>query len=316
MRAAICTKYGQPEVFRIEDIEKPIPKNNEVLVKIHATSVTASDCTVRGFKISKWSLAGFMMRLIIGFNKPRNPVLGMILAGEIETTGNTVTNLNIGDRIFGWTIKSGIQLKFGTYAEYICIPHDAIIAKITNDISYEEAAAIPYGALIALHYLKKANTEKDKKVMIYGASGAIGSAAVQLAKYLGAEVTGVCSTKNMELMQSLGADFVIDYTKDKLANPNKQYDIILDAVGKRKSSKLKVQCKKALTPKGIYISVDDGSPKLTLDNLNFLTNLVEAGLFKPLIDKVYQLEEIIEAHKYVDQGHKKGNVIITLKHDK
>jgi NADPH:quinone reductase-like Zn-dependent oxidoreductase len=312
MKAILCTRYGPPEVLQLKEVEKPTPEKNEVCIKIFATSVTASDCIVRGFKLPRWHPIGLMMGLVLGFKKPRNPILGMVLAGEVESTGRDVNSFKAGDQVFAWTVNSPIKIQFGTYAEYKCLPEEGVIGIKPSNVSYEEAAAVPYGGLIALHFLKKGNIQNIQNVLIYGASGSIGTSAVQLAKYYGAVVTGVCSTANLELVRSLGADEVIDYTKEDMTNRGERYDFIFDAVGKRKSSKLKVQCKNALTEKGRYISVDDGSPRGTLENLMLLKELVEGGKLKPVIDRRYPLEQMVEAHRYVDRGHKKGNVIISV----
>jgi len=312
MKAVICTKYGPPEVLQLKEIEKPVPRKNEVLIKIKTTSVTASDCIVRGFKLPFWNPIGFLMGIVLGFKKPRNPILGMVLAGEIESVGKEVKLFQPGEKVIAWTVKSPVKINLGTYAEYKCLPEDSVITLKPENLNFEEAAAIPYGGLLAMHFIKNNKIQKNQKVLIYGASGSIGTSAVQLAKYFGAEVTGVCSTTNLELVKLLGADHVIDYTKENISNFDKQYNFILDAVGKRKSSDFKSQIKNVLAPKGKYISVDDGTPLATLENLKLLVRLAEEGKFYTVIDKTYPLEEIVEAHRYVDKGHKKGNVVVTL----
>jgi len=315
MKAVICTKYGPPEVLKLQEVEKPTPKDDEVLVKIFATAVTASDCIVRGFKLPRWHPIGLMMGLVVGITAPRKPILGMVLAGEIESVGQDVRRFKVGDQVYGSTVKSSNDIRFGAYAEYISLPEDSLIAIKPSNLTYEEAAAIPYGFGLAISYLKKGNIQSRQKVLIYGASGSIGTTAVQLANAFGAEVTGVCSTRNLDFVISLGAGKVIDYTKQDTLPGGERYDLVLDAVGKSKGSNLKDQCQNALTPEGKYISVDDGSPKNSIEELSFLNELVEAGELKAVIDRSYPLEEIVEAHKYVDQGHKKGNVVITVEHN-
>jgi len=309
MRAIVCTKYGLPEVLQIKEVEKPTPKDNEVLIKIFATAVTASDCIVRSFKVPL--LMKIPMAIAVGFPKPRNPILGQVLSGEIEITGKDVTRFKNGDQIIAFT-----YMRFATYAEYTCLPEKSAIALKPSNLTYEEAAAIPYGGMLALYNLKKGNIQSGQNILIYGASGAIGTSAIQLARYFGARVTGVCSTANLEFVKSLGADTILDYTKDDFAITGALYDFIFDAVGKGKSSKFKVQCKKMLTPNGKYISVDDGTPKINSEDiieiLTLLKDLVEAGKIKPVIDRSYPLEQMVEAHRYVDKGHKKGNVVITV----
>lgn len=315
MKVVICTKYGPPEVLQLNEVEKPVPKKNEVLIKIHATVVTASDCIVRGFKLPLWHPIGLMMGLVIGFKKPRSPILGMVLAGEIESIGTDVKSFKIGDKVFAWTIKSPLKIRLGTYAEYKCLPEDSVMTTKPLNLTYEETAAIPYGGLLALHFLKRENIREGKKILIYGASGSIGTSAVQIAKSYGAEVAGVCGTSNLELVKSLGADRVIDYTQDDILKRRELYDFVFDAVGKKKNSQFKEDCKKVLTPKGKYKSVDDGTPNPRIDDLILLKEMAESGKLKPVIDRHYPLEEIVEAHRYVDKGHKKGNVVITVEHN-
>ena len=247
------------------------------------------------------------MGLVIGFKKPRKSILGMVFAGEVESVGNDIKSFKKGDQVFGFD-----RFGFGTYAEYKCIPEESLFVKEATNVNYEEAAAVPYGGLLALHYLKKGNVQSGQKILIYGASGAVGTSAVQLARYLGAEVTGVCSTTNLELVKSLGANKVIDYTKEDFTKRGELYNLIFNAVGKKK---IKLQCKRALTKNGKHITVDDGSPKHHIGDLFLLNELIEKGQIKAVIDRCYPLEQIVEAHRYVDKGHKKGNVIITVKHN-
>ncbi|PGK47682.1 NAD(P)-dependent alcohol dehydrogenase [Bacillus anthracis] len=302
MKAIICTKYGPPNVLQLQNIEKPIPKKNEVLIKIHATSVTTGDCRMRSF--TSPLLFWVPMRLVLGLRKPRNPILGVELAGEIEEIGTDVTQFKKGDSIFALT-----GLHAGAYAKYTCVHESGLITLKPNNVTYEEAAVIPFGGTSALHFLRKSRIKKGQQVLIYGASGSVGTAAVQLAKYFGATVTAVCSNSNFELVQSLGADKVIDYTKEDFTKQGKCYDIIFDAVGKQKKS----LCKQVLTPNGKYVSVNGTMAKVSKEDMILLKKLTETEHLKPVIDRTYRLEEIAEAHMYVEIGHKKGNVSITLK---
>lgn len=311
MKVILCTAYGPPEVLQVAEVETPTPKNHEVLIKIAATAVTASDTIVRGFKLRRWSPLGFMMALVIGWNKPRQPILGMVLAGEVEAAGAGVKRFRAGDLIYGSTLTTN-KIQFGAYAEYLCLPEDALIARKPARLSFEEAAAIPYGAGLALFFLKQANLQPGQKALIYGASGAIGTAAVQLTKYFGATVTGVCSARNLELVKSLGADAVIDYTEPDAAEKLDRYDLVSDAVGEAKSSALKERSKSALRPGGMYLSVDKGSPKNGPEEYELFNEMIEAGKLRAVIDRTYPLEEMVEAHRYVDGGHKQGNVVITV----
>lgn len=306
MKAVVCTKYGAPEVLQLRDLEQPIPKSEEILVKIIAASVTASDCIVRSLNMP--TLMKISARIALGFRKPRNPILGQVLSGIIQDIGSRVTEFEIGEKVFAHTF-----MKFGGYAEYVCVHERSAVTSMPENSSFEEAAAIPFGGTLALYFLAKANIIKGQRVLIYGASGANGTLAIQLAKYYGALVDGVCSTKNFELVKSLGADAVYDYTRKDFQLEHDKYDLIFDAVGKKKSSGLKY--KNALKIGGQFISVDDENPgkkAVNKENLLLLKDMVEKKKIKPVIDKIYPMEQIVEAHKYVDKGHKIGNVIITI----
>ena len=312
MKAVICTKYGPPEVLQIKEVEKPTPKDNEVLIKIHATTAHVGDSKVRSFKPGLGPVKDIfykpLMRLMVGFTGPRKKILGMDIAGEIELVGKDVTRFKKGDQVFASTFE-GITYS-GGYAEYKCLSEDGVIAKKPTNMTYGEAAPVPNGGVTALLILRKANIQKGQKVLIYGASGSMGTYSVQLAKYFGAEVTGVCSTTNIEMVKSLGADKVIDYTQENFNDNSEMYDVIFDSVAKIESS----QRKRFLKKTGIFLDGLSSSNglKFKAEDLIFLKEIIEKGQLKSIIDRQYTLEDIVEAHRYIDSGHKKGNVVVTV----
>jgi 2-desacetyl-2-hydroxyethyl bacteriochlorophyllide A dehydrogenase len=327
VKAIVHTKYGPPDELQLKEVEKPVPKEDEVLIKIHATTVTTSDCNIRNLTFVP-KLFLLPMRMQFGFIKPKNHILGFDLAGEIEAAGKDVTRFKVGDQVFGTT-----EPAYGAHAEYVCLPEDGVLTIKPANMTLEEAATIPVIANTALHFIRDlGNVQTGQEVLINGASGGIGTFAVQLAKYYGAEVTGVCSTTNLEMVKSLGADRVIDYTKEDFTKSGQTYDVIFDAVGKSSFSR----CTSSLKEKGIYLVTLPklavllqmlwtsivGSKKVKMEgapakveNLLFLKELIEAGHLRTVIDRRYPLEQTAEAFRYVERGHKKGNVVITVAHN-
>jgi NADPH:quinone reductase-like Zn-dependent oxidoreductase len=322
MKAIVCTHYGPPEVLELQEVAKPTPKDSEVLVKVYATTVTSGDARVRSFAVplSYWLLA----RLALGLSKPKQAILGSVFAGEVEAVGKDVQRFQKGDQVFG---SKGHD--FGAYAEYLCLPENGPLTIKPANLTYEVAAAIPWGGMTALYFLRKGKIHSGQHVLIYGASGSVGTSAVQLASSFGAEVTGVCSTANVELVKALGVDTVIDYTQEDFSKSGVTYDVIFDAVGKSSFS----GCMRSLKKEGIYLqavatpalnvrmrwtaltsgkTLIGGTAIPTTEVLLYLKELVEAGKIMPVIDRLYPLEHMVEAHRYVDTGHKKGNVVITV----
>lgn len=322
MKAIVATRYGSPDVLELREIDKPVPADNEVLVKVYATTVTAGDIRVRSFDVPRsfW----FPARLTLGLTKPKKAILGMVVAGEVEAVGKAVSRFKPGDQVYAYDLT-----QLSAYAEYTCVPETSAIALKPSNVTYEEAAALPFGGVTALNFLKKADIRSGQKVLIYGASGSVGTAAVQVAKSFGAYVTAVCSTANVEWVKALDADRVVDYTKEDFTQRGEPYDIIFDTVGKTLLS----ASLGALKQGGTYLQAVAGPAQLiqmalasrrtgkrtiggtatpTMEQLMRLNDLVEAGKFKPVIDRCYSMEQTAEAHRYVDTGRKKGNVVITV----
>lgn len=331
MKAIVCTKFGPPEVLQLKEVEKPIPKNNEILIRVHATPVNFGDTLVRHFnaisprKFHMPFLFWLMGKIYFGFRKPKIPVLGSEFSGEVESVGKDVKRFSPGDPVFGYRGP-----RMGAYAEYLCMPENGVVALKPAPMTFEEASAVPYGAIMALNVLRKANLQPGQKILVNGASGGIGPAIVQLARsHFGAKVTGVCGTPRLEYVKSLGAEKVIDYTQEDFINGGETYDLIVDILGKNSFAR----CKRSLLPKGRYLFVSfkmkqvfqmlrtslGGGRKVICivstekaEDLALIKELVEAGKIKTIIDRCYPLEQAAEAHRYVEQGHKKGNIVITI----
>ena len=321
MRAVVYDRYGPPEVLRLEEVEQPVPNDDEVLVRIHATTVNRTDCGWRSAK-------PFIARYFTGLRRPKRKILGSELAGEVEAVGGAVTEFKVGDHVFGINY-------FGAHAEFVCVPKDRPLAHKPADMTFDEAASVCDGASIALACLRKADLRKGRSILIYGASGSIGTAAVQLAKYFEADVTAVCNTKNVELVKSLGADEVIDYLQEDFTQNGKTYDVVFDAVGKHSFRR----SRHSLKPGGVYIETDLGfmwhvpilalatrrigdkrvtlpTPDYTKRDVLFLKELIEARKYRPVIDRSYPLEDVVEATRYVETGQKTGNVVLTVDRDR
>jgi NADPH:quinone reductase-like Zn-dependent oxidoreductase len=325
MKAIVYERYGPPEVLQLKEVEKPAPKDKEILIKIHATTVTAGDWRVR----SLIAPAGFglIMRLVLGISRPRQPILGSELAGEIESVGKDVSKFKVADRVFAF---SGFGM--GCHAQYKCMPEDGAVALMPTTLTYDEAAALSFGGTTALDFLRRAKLQSGEKVLVNGASGSVGTAAVQLARHFGADVTGVCSTANLELVRSLGANHVIDYSKEDFTQNGETYDVIVDVVGTALFSRSKASLKErgrllqvlgslAELLRAPWVSMTSSKKVIAgpaaerAEDLRFLAKLAQTGEFKPVIDRRYPFEQIAEAHRYVDTGRKKGNVVIAVEHD-
>lgn len=310
MKAILTTKFGPPEVLQLRKVPKPLPRKKEILVKVLATTVSSGDCRARSLNLSGVPFVKRVLaRFVLGITKPRKPIQGLWLAGEVEKVGSSVKKFKNGDKV----VARAPDLQLGAYAEYVALPEDGVIAPKPSNLGYEDAVAIPFGAVSALYFLRKGNIDSSQKLLINGASGAVGSAAVQLAKYFGADVTGICSSRNLDLVKSLGADLVIDYTKEEISECGKSFDVVFDSVGKLSLSNIDNISSKNC----IFISViSSGHATPKIDNLRFVMKLAEQHKIRPVIDRVYSFEEMVEAHRYVEKGHKAGNVIVTIKPNK
>ena len=325
MKAIVYERYGPPEVLQLKEVEKPTPKDNEVLIKTHATTVTSGDWRVRSLNVPVGF--GLIIRLVFGVSKPRQPILGTELAGVVESVGKDVRQFKAGDQVFAFS-----DAAMGCYAEYKCMPEDGAMALKPANLTYGEAAALSFGGTTALDFFRRGKLQSGEKVLVNGASGGVGTAAVQLARHFGADVTGVCSTANLELVKSLGASHVIDYSKEDFTQNGEIYDVVVDTVGTASFSRSKASLKEG----GRLLMILAGLPDMLkipwvsmtsnkkviagpaagrAEDLRFLAGLAESGEFKPVIDRRYPFEQIAEAHSYVDSGRKKGNVVITLEHD-
>ncbi len=307
MKAAVCDRYGPPEVLRVAQVQMPVPAADEILVRVHASTVNSSDWYVRSGIPNSPLVVQVPFRLLVGLRRPRRRVLGLILCGEVVETGRAVRRFRRGDRVWAFT-----KLRFGAYAEYACVAEGSSVALAPADVTDEEAAAIAYGGLMALHYLRRGGLRSGGRVLVYGASGSAGTAIVQLARHAGAKVTAVCGPGNVELVTSLGADATLDYTRVDAPPAGATWDLVLDAVGKRRGSPLKDACRRAVAAGGRYVSVDDGTPAFSAADLARLAELADAGAIAPVIDRVYPLDRIADAHRYVESDHKRGNVVITI----
>ena len=310
MKAVVCTKYGPPEVLRIVQYKKPIPRDDEVLISIYATSVTNSDIFIRSSKVALRLLIPF--RIMMGVRKPRKEIIGEVLSGVVSEVGSKITRFHVGDHVFGLT-----GFSVGAYAEYKCMKEvdskQGCLSIKPKNITFEEATSAAYGGLLAFQSLEKADVRGNAKVLIYGASGTSGTVAVQLAKHLQADVTGVCGPKHISFVEELGADKTLDYTNDNEIGKLEVYDLVLDCVGKARSSALKEACRMALTKNGKYVSIDDSALLLDSSRLDRIRELIEVGKIRAINDRCYSLDQIVEAHKHVELGHKRGNVAVTVK---